>query len=171
MALGKNMKVDKLIPKKEDKKEKDVKPEIKEEAKAETKEGIEPEDASIHSVDAKNYPDDVDEQNIKIFFTPSRRKKTRRINVLMEGEFTINNVTLVKEKLQKVFENFDHIDFVLKNIHQIDLSALQLLHTIKAIYTPEGKIVTIDAELSTDDKSLIYSSGLTELLTKSKLTE
>lgn len=114
---------------------------------------------------------DIDEQNLRIFFTPSKRKKTRRITVLIQGEFTVNTVLLLKEQMPLVFINYDHIDFVVNNITQIDLSAIQLLIVIKNIFGASEKKVSLDFDLSKEDRMTMHHSGFSDLITKPKLTE
>jgi hypothetical protein len=111
-----------------------------------------------------NYPDNIDLKDFKMAFTPSKRKKTRRISVAINGEFTINNITIVKEQMDLLFFNYDYIDFSFSQITQIDLTAMQLLYVIKDIYNPLGKVITMDFDLSKDDRLLAYHSGLNDFL-------
>ena len=113
----------------------------------------------------------VEEQGVKIIFTPSKRKKTKKISVVIEGIFILNNAEFVKETIAPVFNDFDTIDIALKNIQQIDLAAVQALYNLKKTETTETKTVTLDAELSKEDRSILFNSGLIELLTKAKLTD
>jgi anti-anti-sigma regulatory factor len=126
---------------------------------------------TLPSDQARENPNNIDEQNLKVFFTPSKRKKTRRISVLIQGEFTVNNVLLLKEQIFKVFINYDHADFVINSITQIDLSAIQLLFVIKSIFSESKKIVTLDFDLKKEDRLIMYHSGFSDLLIKPKLTE
>ena len=113
----------------------------------------------------------VEEQGVKILFAPSKRKKIKKINVVIEGTFTLNNAEFVRETIRPVFEGFDSIDIALKNIQQIDLAAVQLLYYLKKTETTEAKNITLDADLSKEDRSVLFNSGLMELLTKAKLTD
>ena len=113
----------------------------------------------------------VEEQNIKLVFLASKRKKTKKINLLIEGNFSLANAALVNEKVIPALESFDHLDIVLKNINQIDLAAIQLLYTLKKTQAAIDKTVTIDAELSKEDRSVLFNSGLMGLLSKTKLTD
>src|SRR4051812_31208627 len=58
---------------------------------------------------------------ISIRFVPSNRKKTRKITLIVEGEFTLLNVTTVANKILPVFSQFDVVNINLKNIDSIDL--------------------------------------------------
>jgi hypothetical protein len=125
----------------------------------------------LSSEPTNNCPDNIEEQNLKVLFTPSKRKKTRRINVLIQGEFTINTVLLLKERMYLLFANFDHVDFVVNSITNIDLAAIQLLCVVKSIYSQLEKTITLDFDLSKEDRLIMYHSGLNDLLIKPKLTE
>src|SRR4051812_7350340 len=111
------------------------------------------------SNEIKGCPDNIITQDFKMIFTPSKRKKTRRINVLINGEFTINNVILAKEKMDSLFVNFDYVDFVLNETTQVDLTAIQLLNVTRNIFTESGKIVTLDFDLSKQDRLMMYHAG------------
>jgi C1A family cysteine protease len=63
-----------------------------------------------------------------------------------------------------LFFNYDYIDFSFSQITQIDLTAMQLLYVIKDIYNPLGKVITMDFDLSKDDRLLAYHSGLNDFL-------
>lgn len=121
--------------------------------------------------DIKGTPINIDEQNLKVLFTPSKRKKTKRVSVLIQGEFTVNTVLLLKEQIFGVFINYDHVDFTISNITQIDLSGIQLLFVIKNIFSESNKIVTLDFDLKKEDRLTMYHSGFSDLLIKPKLTE
>jgi len=113
----------------------------------------------------------IEGHGVKILLSPSRRKKTKKINILIEGTFALNNAAFVKENISTVFKGFDAIYITLKNIQQIDLAAIQLLYYLKKTEAANNKLITLDAELSTEDRSVLFNSGLMGLLTKTKLTD
>lgn len=175
MALGENMKIDKLIPerkmiRRELSTEADIiltsnNVEISQESHKYT-EGISSE--KVADYDQKHL-EPIEIKNIKVVFTPSRRKATRRISILIEGEFTVNNVSLVKDRVEDVFYNYDYVDVVLKNITLIDLTVIQLFHVLKSLYDGKDKHIFIDAELSKNDKLLFYKCGLADLFSSNKV--
>ena len=113
----------------------------------------------------------IDENNIRISLIPSKRKKTKKINIVVEGCFTVATTGLAYEKIMPAIPHFDFIDFSLRKIEQIDLVAIQLLYYIKNKYSTTNKTITIEADLSTEDRAVLFNSGLMGLLTKTKLTE
>lgn len=110
----------------------------------------------------------IQENNIKISLVPSRRKKTKKVNVIIEGEFNISNAELVKDNCKKLLQHFDFVSITLKNIVDIDLAAVQLLHVLKSAPSFSQKTITIDSELSKEDKSLLSNSGLMDVMSKQK---
>jgi hypothetical protein len=110
----------------------------------------------------------IQENNIKISLVPSKRKKTKKVNVIIEGEFNIGNAELVKDNCKKLLQHFDFVSITLKNIVDIDLAAVQLLHVLKSAPAFSQKTITIDSELSKEDKSLLGHSGLTDVMSKQK---
>ena len=110
----------------------------------------------------------IEENNIKISLVPSKRKKVKKINMNIEGDFTINNVQMVKENCQKLLQHFDLVNINLKNILDIDLAAIQLLQVLNTSSSFLQKTIIVESELSKDDRALIVSAGLMEVMTKQK---
>jgi hypothetical protein len=108
----------------------------------------------------------IQEKNIRISLIPSKRKKTKNVNILIEGGFNVSTAGLVKEHCVKLTQYFDHMSVTLKNIEDIDLAAIQLLRALKVSPPFSEKTITIDSELSADDRSLINASGLMDFVSK-----
>ncbi|MCE2742698.1 MAG: hypothetical protein LW701_03890 [Fluviicola sp.] len=206
MALGKNMKVDRIIPLEKNKKStnEDEMPSIDLslddftlDESIDTSATIEfsldvdnPEnqiDLSVNSEEQKleetielptvitpeeskeeNKPlfENVDEEFLKIEFTPSRRKTQKRILINIEGSLTINNVEILYSKVNSVFENFDFVEVTLKNVTEIDLTVIQLFHAIRVSYWSLKKYISIYAEFSREDRKLLNTCGFTEFQTQ-----
>jgi hypothetical protein len=129
----------------------------------------------VNMAAAKNYATTEDfkeaviqDNNIKLSLVPSKRKKTKKINMIIEGEFNISNAQVVKDNCSKLLKHFDTVSITLKNITDIDLAAIQLLHVLKSTPGFSQRTVTIDSELSKEDKSLINTAGLMAVVTNSK---
>lgn len=110
--------------------------------------------------------ENVDEEFIKIEFTPSRRKTQKRILINIEGSLTINNVEILYSKVNSVFENFDFVEVTLKNVTEIDLTVIQLFHAIRVSYWSLKKYISINAEFSREDRKLLNTCGFTEFQTQ-----
>lgn len=110
--------------------------------------------------------ENVELENLKIIFTPSRRKTQKRILIAIEGTLTINNVELLYSKVNLVFDYFDFVEVNLNNITEIDLTVIQLFHAIRVNYWPQKKYISINAEFSRDDRKLLNSCGFTEFQTQ-----
>lgn len=182
MALGKNMKIDRLIPlKKEESKvakettaidETNVE-NISEELKLDENQNVMIADASplgesvIESITLVDDPyGNIETDSIKIVFTPSRRKTQKRILITLEGSLTINNVELLYSKVNSVFENYDFVEVTMNNVSEIDLTVVQLFHAIRVTYWPLKKYISINAEFSRDDRKLLNTCGFTEFQTQ-----
>ena len=209
MALGKNMKVDRLIPLKGEKersssKESEKNTESKEELnKVETT----PEETSNVSVslddffEALDQPveevqptmveevvevapeivetkvnnetketlvphyEDIEKDDFKLLFKPSRRKTQRRMIITIEGNLTIRNVELLHSKVHEVFDYYDFAEINLANITDIDLTVVQLFHAIRVHFYPLNKFISINADLSREDRKLLNTCGFTEFNT------
>ncbi len=201
MALGKNMKVDRLIPLKGDKersssKESEKKAESKEElskieaASEETsnvsvslddffealdqpvKEVVEvaPERVEVVVKEDENVSlapqyEDIEKEGFKLIFKPSRRKTQRRMIITIEGNLTIRNVELLHSKVHEVFSYYDFVEINLANISDVDLTVVQLFHAIRVHFYPLNKFISINADLSREDRKLLNTCGFTEFNT------
>ncbi len=110
----------------------------------------------------------ITENNLKISLFPSKRKKVRKINVVIEGGFNITNIQVIKDNCFKLLQYFDMLNITLKNITDIDLTGIQLLQVLNSSSEFMQKTISIESELSKDDKALIMSAGMMELVSKRK---
>lgn len=147
MALGKNIKIDQLIPEIKNAKDKN-KVEVKIERKNKPKSEL------------KN----IEDETFKIWFTPSRRKKVKKVKVNLEGDLTIVNIEKVKESIAPVFDSYDYVDFVLENVSNIDVSCIQFLLAVDAHSKSIKKEVTVKANLSKGLKTLVSNAGFNPLI-------
>ena len=197
MALGKNMKIDRLIPvakvkkstsdekSKED--QEDLIKEVVKDEEVETKvsvslddffdslttepivqeiiieQPIEKQEVKPTEVTDSNELD-VDRDNFKMIFKPSRRKTQKRILIHLEGELTIKNAEIINNNIKKVFEDFDNVELILNNITEIDVTFIQMHHTIKSFYLPLNKILSMNAEWSKEDKKILATCGFSDVL-------
>ena len=197
MALGKNMKIDRLIPvakvkkstsdekSKED--QEDLIKEVVKDEEVETKVSVSLDDffdslttepivqeiiikQPIEKQEVKptevtdRYELDVDRDNFKMIFKPSRRKTQKRILIHLEGELTIKNAEIINNNIKKVFEDFDNVELILNSIAEIDLTFIQLYQTIKSFYLPLNKILSMNAEWSKEDKKILATCGFSDVL-------
>ncbi len=192
MALGKNMKVDRLIPlKKEDKAVEVIPPVVEEQTVAQEEIEISPvvsvsldeffdnltseepakatevtqESAEVlhaENPDATTTYTDVVLDDLTLNFKPSRRKTQRRMIIAIEGNLTIKHVELLYSKVHSVFENYDIAEINLTNITDIDITVIQLFHAIRVHFYPLNKFIAIQADLSREDRKLLNTCGFTE---------
>jgi ABC-type transporter Mla MlaB component len=201
MALGKNMKVDRLIPLKGDKERSSSK---ESEKKAESKEELSKVEAASEETskvsvslddffEALDHPkeevvevapervevvvkedenvllapqyEDIEKEGFKLIFKPSRRKTQRRMIITIEGNLTIRNVELLHSKVHEVFSYYDFVEINLANISDVDLTVVQLFHAIRVHFYPLNKFISINADLSREDRKLLNTCGFTEFNT------
>ena len=171
MALGKNMKVDRLIPLEVNSvSENSIESQdfsIDIELVEDTKVQVETEPQTKSEPQIKSEPtiqyEDIENETIKIIFIPSRRKTQKRILINIEGALNINNVDLLYSKVNVVFENYDFVEVTMTNVTEIDLTVIQLFHAIRVAYLPQQKYITINSEFSRDDRKLLNLCGFVEL--------
>jgi ABC-type transporter Mla MlaB component len=179
MALGKNMKVDRLIPlKKEDKALEAIPPVAQEEitpavsvsldeffenlTSNEAVKATEVTPENTESSEPSTIYTDVVLEDLTLNFKPSRRKTQRRMIISLEGNLTIKHVELLYSKVHSVFENYDIAEINLTNISDIDITVIQLFHAIRVHFYPLNKFIAIQADLSREDRKLLNTCGFTE---------
>lgn len=179
MALGKNMKVDRLIPlKKEDKALEAIPPVAQEEITPAVSVSLDEFFENLTSNEAVKETEvtpenkessepstiytDVVLEDLTLNFKPSRRKTQRRMIISLEGNLTIKHVELLYSKVHSVFENYDIAEINLTNITDIDITVIQLFHAIRVHFYPLNKFITIQADLSREDRKLLNTCGFTE---------
>lgn len=108
-------------------------------------------------------------RDAKLIIEPSKRKKIRKTKVIMEGDLNINNVDSFVQQVLPLFDNYDFVDFFLREVSSLDLCYIQMLYHFQVDQGKKGKTVTIDADLSTDFKKVIVNTGLKELMFIPKL--
>ena len=183
MALGKNIKIDKLIPSKKEEKEKVVKEDSStsknEETVSQKEEVVQatesknaqesPKEQPIsESSDEKPTPNDINEEDIKVEFKPSKRKTQKRIIITIKGDLSVKNVHLLKNQIPFIFDHYNFVEIKLQEITAIDITALQLFHLMRVMYGPEKKFVAIHAEFTDEQQQLLTACGFTEFHTQIK---
>lgn len=173
MGLGKNMKIDHLIPldKSNDKST------IKDDTSSMNNEFFESNSEVIIDLGNSNEKKEITENNdntviediitedLKVIFSPSKRKTQKRIIISIEGSLTINFIGLLKDKIEKIYELFDHVELNIMNISKIDITAIQLFHLMHSKFSVNEKFTYINAEFSRDDRKLLNASGFADFQT------
>ena len=109
--------------------------------------------------------EDIEKEGFKLIFKPSRRKTQRRMIITIEGNLTIRNVELLHSKVHEVFSYYDFVEINLANISDVDLTVVQLFHAIRVHFYPLNKFISINADLSREDRKLLNTCGFTEFNT------
>jgi hypothetical protein len=156
MALGKNMNVNKLISNKKEAIVVSDEPNVQEDT---NKKSIYFDEQGKEL----NYLKPLVNNNINMVFVPSFRKMTKRIVITVEGDLRIKSISIVKERLDIIFDKYDFVEVKLKNIIQFDLSFIQLFYVFKSYHQRNNKKLSLNAELSKENKNLLISSGFWHL--------
>ena len=125
--------------------------------------------ASESTASGAKLPEKIELRDALISLHPSKRKTIKKIKIVLSGSLGINNLDQSIEGLLPVFDQFDYLDFQLKEITTLDLSYIQLLYHFKSTYADNGKTVTIYSDLSNDLRKIIVHAGFEELMFIPKL--
>lgn len=158
MPIGNNMKRKKLIPDEPKVEEKAIKKE------AEKKQ----ESVQAKAVETKAPVEKKEEASTLGFIVePSRRKSVKKAKVFIEGELSIYNTQELLSKIKEVLNQYDMVDFKIRNVKDIDLSAVQVLYYVKKHHEESDKQLTFQIEeLGMELKSLLVKTKYNKLLFK-----
>jgi MFS superfamily sulfate permease-like transporter len=169
MALGKKLKLDKLIPL-IDLSENKVDEVVENTAPLHEESEIAGSSESSADLEVKDpvfsFLDPIDTGDMKVEFLPSKRKTQKKIFVHLSGALTIQNVGQMKDRIPLLFDEYDHIELVLKNVTGIDITAIQLFNLMRVNYHSFGKYTYINAELTNDQKKMLTTCGYSEFNTQ-----
>ena len=101
-------------------------------------------------------------KEISIRLKEHGKKEDKRVEVFIEGEFSIGYTERVKDKLLEIMEQYDKIDVKVQNLENIDLSAIQILLSLKkSLPSDKFKLTVV---LRDDLKPIIEHAGLNDIL-------
>jgi anti-anti-sigma factor len=86
-------------------------------------------------------------------------KNNNSAELTLSGELVLEKIPEVQAKLQAVSDKFAEIHVVLKDVSQIDMSAMQLLPALDKKMKANNKNVKFTFDLNNDKQRLIERSG------------
>jgi ABC-type transporter Mla MlaB component len=98
-----------------------------------------------------------------ITIQPNNKNDMKSATVFLEGNLLLSNASEVKNEISYAVSKFEHLELVLKNIENIDLSFIQLLYAFRKASLQLDRTISIDLELPADIKALIDNSGFNDL--------
>lgn len=101
-------------------------------------------------------------RDISIKVKERGKKDEKTAEVFIEGDFTIGYAEKVKDRLLDIMEQYERIEVKVQNLENIDLSAIQLLISLRKSM-PVGK-VKITLLLRDDLKPILEHAGLKDIL-------
>jgi anti-anti-sigma factor len=100
----------------------------------------------------------------------SKSGKSNTCTISLEGELTVNNVTAIRKELLQALEKCDRLQLRIYNVTTLDLSWIQLLHSLKKTCEDLGKSTAIEMLLNPDAELLLARTGFGSFLESSKST-
>jgi anti-anti-sigma factor len=98
----------------------------------------------------------------------SKSGKKNTCTISLEGELTLNNVASIKKEMIEALEKCDSLQLRIHKVTSIDLSWIQLLHSLKKTCKDSGKHIAIEMILNPDAELLFARTGFGSLLESSK---
>jgi len=167
MALGKNIRVDKLIPelKEESTIEEKLNTSLKKSAVSK-KAIVKKDEIKKKEVKAIEFEEHF-EEGIKFIIEPSRRKSVSKVKVFIEGKLGVYNAEYLTNKIKEVIVSYNVIDIKLRNIEDLDISSIQIFHYFTNHYNDGKKIVLFHIEdLSINLKTLLVKTKYNNIMFK-----
>jgi anti-anti-sigma factor len=98
----------------------------------------------------------------------SKSGKKNTCTMSLEGELTLHHATAIKKEMIEALENGDSLQLKIHKVTSIDLSLIQLLHSLKKTCTDLGKPIAIEMILNPDAALLLARTGFGSLLESPK---
>jgi len=95
-------------------------------------------------------------------------KKEKEVELLIQGELTIENSSKIRDFLLDNLNQFNHFILTVNNVESIDLGAVQLLQRFIWDAQEAKKTVEFNFQLADENRILLERSGLNALLSSSK---
>jgi len=86
-------------------------------------------------------------------------KKNNSAELTLSGELVLEKVPEIQARLQAVSDKFAEIHLILKDVSQIDMSAMQLLPALDKKMKANNKNVKFTFDLDKDKHKLLKQSG------------
>ena len=181
MALGRNLKLDRLIPLDQlneqinAAKEKEV--EVNQDSETssgsvvsidltEQVERVESVKQEVEPTDTLSYLASIETDNLKVEFVPSKRKTQKRVFANITGNLSVVDAELLKSRIPSLFAYFDHVELNLTDITGLDTSIIQLFNLMRVQFHSLGKFTYINAELPKEIRVLLTTCGFSEFSTQ-----
>jgi anti-anti-sigma factor len=101
-------------------------------------------------------------KEISIRLKERGKKDEKSAEIIIEGEFSISCAEKVRDKLMEAMDQYDRIDLKVQNLENFDLSAIQLLVSLrKSIPADKIKITLV---LRDELKPILEHAGLNDIL-------
>jgi anti-anti-sigma factor len=104
-------------------------------------------------------------QNHTEIFKPGNENN---LTISLEGELTLNNATAIRNQLIEALGKCDSLQLKLNQVTSIDLSGIQLLHSLNKTCQYSGKNLAIEISLDRELELLIARTGFESLLESTK---
>jgi len=102
--------------------------------------------------------------NENIHLEPSKKKNDKKIKIVFRNELTIFSIEGMKDEVNKALKNYEEINIEVKEVVNLDLSFVQLLHSLKLTAAESKKKLSLKVNISDDLKTLLDNSDLSKVL-------
>ncbi len=97
-------------------------------------------------------------------FNIDYKKNNHELDITFTGQLTINTIKKVTESVKSQITDQSVVNITVKDVDNIDLTFIQLLHSIKHSGKKKGFAVNLSMTLPDDLESLIVNAGFGNLL-------
>lgn len=102
-------------------------------------------------------------ENININITSTEIEGKEAGQIIFEGDLSIQNAQLIKDKILDALETYENLKVVVQNMSDMDLSVFQILYAFKKSSEKNNKLTLFEFNIPETTKSIIKNSGIYEL--------
>jgi ABC-type transporter Mla MlaB component len=96
--------------------------------------------------------------------TPSTEDGKKKATILLTGALTLDELPSIKYLMIQNLDKYHLFNIIIKDVENIDLGALQLLHSFKWTIERKSKEISFNFSLSEEHVTLLEHSGFADLL-------
>lgn len=102
-------------------------------------------------------------ENLNVNITTTEIEGKEAGQITFEGDLSIQNAQLIKDKILEALETYENLKVVVQNMNDIDLSVFQILYAFKKSSERDNKLTSFEFNIPEATKSIIKNTGIYEL--------
>lgn len=119
---------------------------------------------SINQTKILNFFNNIKMSLINYNIRIRKEKKSKTQHLYFEGEIGINTIDQIKTRIEAIHFESDQVFVTLKNITSFDLSAVQLLYSLRKSLSYASKKVKIASDMPGNISVILRNTGFEDII-------